>query len=78
MYKNLMARQYDVMVKPRHFNIRDLVLKGPLQQPETRLMGNQGLIRKDPTELLIVRDKDLTTWKPWMEESWSTPDILCI
>ena len=26
-YKNLMARQYDVMVKPRHFNIGDLVLK---------------------------------------------------
>ena len=26
-YKNLMARQYDAMVKPRHFNIRDLVLK---------------------------------------------------
>ena len=26
-YKNLMARQYDAMVKPRHFNIRDFVLK---------------------------------------------------
>ena len=26
-YKNLMARQYDVMVKPRRFNIGDLVLK---------------------------------------------------
>ena len=26
-YKNLMARQYDVMVKPKHFNIGDLVLK---------------------------------------------------
>ena len=26
-YKNLMARQYDAMVKPRHFNIGDLVLK---------------------------------------------------
>ena len=26
-YKNLMARQYDAMVKPRHFNIEDLVLK---------------------------------------------------
>ena len=25
-YKNLMARQYDAMVKPRHFNIGDLVL----------------------------------------------------
>ena len=26
-YKNFMARQYDAMVKPRHFNIGDLVLK---------------------------------------------------
>ena len=26
-YKNLMARQYDAMVKPRHFNIGDLVLR---------------------------------------------------
>ena len=26
-YKNLMARKYDTMVKPRHFNIGDLVLK---------------------------------------------------
>ena len=26
-YKNLMARQYDAMVKPRRFSIRDFVLK---------------------------------------------------
>ena len=26
-YKNLMARQYNAMVKPRRFNIGDLVLK---------------------------------------------------
>ena len=26
-YKNLMARQHDAMVKPRRFNIGDLVLK---------------------------------------------------
>ena len=26
-YKNLMARQYNAMIKPRHFNIGDLVLK---------------------------------------------------
>ena len=26
-YKNLTARQHDAMVKPRRFNIRDLVLK---------------------------------------------------
>ena len=27
MYKNLMARQYDAMVKPKRFNIGDLILK---------------------------------------------------
>ena len=26
-YKNLMVRQYDAMVKPKHFNIGDLILK---------------------------------------------------
>ena len=26
-YKNLMARQYDAIVKPRRFNIGDLILK---------------------------------------------------
>ena len=26
-YNNLMARQYEAIVKPRHFNIKDLVLK---------------------------------------------------
>ena len=26
-YKSLMARQYDAMMKPKHFNIGDLVLK---------------------------------------------------
>ena len=34
-YKNLMARQYDAMVKPRRFNIEDLVLKMVSCQLET-------------------------------------------
>ena len=34
-YKNLVARQYYAMVKPRWFNIGDLVLKGFLWQPRT-------------------------------------------
>ena len=46
-YKNLMARQYDAMVKPRRFNIRDLVQKGSPWQLETRPMESWGLIRKD-------------------------------
>ena len=34
-YKNLMARQYDAMVKPRCFNIGDLVLKSISLATET-------------------------------------------
>ena len=34
-YKNLLVRQVDVMVKPRHFNIGDLVLKMVSCQLET-------------------------------------------
>ena len=64
-YKNLMARQYDAMVKPKRFNIGDLILKkGSLWQPETQPMGNWGLIGKDPIGSLIAKGKDHTTWKP--------------
>ena len=41
-YKNLMARQYDAMVKPRHFNLRDLVLRKGLfgnQKPSSWEIG---------------------------------------
>ena len=41
-YKNLMARQYDAMVKPRRFNIGDLVLKKGLfgnQKPSSWEIG---------------------------------------
>ena len=37
-YKSLMAWQYDAMVKPRCFNIGDLVLKRVSLAPETQLM----------------------------------------
>ena len=41
-YKNLMAKQYDAMVKPRHFNIGDLVLKrvfSATRNPAHRKLG---------------------------------------
>ena len=41
-YKNLMARQYDAMVKPRRFNIGDLVLKKvslAIKNPAHRKLG---------------------------------------
>ena len=60
-YKNLMARQYDAIVKPRSFNIEDLVLKEFLWQLEIQPMGNWDPIGKDPTGLLIAKDKDHIT-----------------
>ena len=64
-YKNLMARQYDVMVKLRRFNIGDLILKRIPWQPRTRLMGNWDPIGRDPTRLSIAKGKGPTIWKPW-------------
>ena len=63
-YKNIMARQYDEMVKLRRFNIGDLVLKVSPCQLETRHMENWGLIGKDPTRLSIAKGRDHTIWKP--------------
>ena len=70
-YKNLMARQYDAIVKPRHFNIGDLVLKKVFLATKTQLMGNWALIGNDLTELSTVKGKDVTTWRPWTGENWS-------
>ena len=42
-YKNLMARQYDAMVKPRHFNIGDLVLKRVTLATRNPAYGKLGL-----------------------------------
>ncbi|XP_023892940.1 uncharacterized protein LOC112004931 [Quercus suber] len=41
-YKNLMARQYDAMVKPRRFNIGDLVLKRVSQATKNPAHGKLG------------------------------------
>ena len=70
-YKNLMARQYDAMVKPRCFNIEDLVLKRLSLATKNQLMGNWNLIGRDPARLSIAKDKVPVTWKPWTRGNWS-------
>ena len=52
MYKNLMARQYDVMVKPRHFNIRDLVLKRASLATRNLVHGKLGLNWEGPYRVI--------------------------
>ena len=63
-YINLMARQHDAMVKPRRFNIEDLVLKRISLAIKNLAHGKLGPNWMDPTKLLIAKDKDPTTWKP--------------
>ena len=41
-YKKLMAKQYDAMVKPRLFNIGDLILKGVCLATRNPTHGKQG------------------------------------
>ena len=68
-YKNLMARQYDTMVKPRRFNIGDLVLKRVTLATRNPAYGNWGQIWKDLIGLSIARGKDPIIWKLWMDGS---------
>ena len=55
-YKNLMARQYDAMVKPRRFNIGDLVLKRVTLATRNPAYGKLGpdLIRLSTAEARIL------------------------
>ena len=55
-YKNLMARQYDAMVKPRRFNIGDLVLKRVTLATRNPAYGKLG---PDLIRLSTARGKDL-------------------
>ena len=68
-YKNLMARQYDTMVKPRRFNIGDLVLKRVTLATRNPAYGNWRQIGKDLIGLSTARGKDPIIWKLWMDGS---------
>ena len=51
-YKNLMARQYDAMVKTRHFNIGDLVLKRVTLAARNPAYGKLGPNWEGPYKLI--------------------------
>ena len=66
-YKNLIARQYDAMVKPRRFNIGDDVLKRVTLATKNPAYGKLGPNWKDLTRLSTARGKDPIIWKLWMD-----------
>ena len=61
-----MAKWYEVMVKPRQFNIGDLVLKKVSLATKSLAHGKLG----------PIKGEDPTTWRPWMRENWSIPGML--
>ena len=63
LYKNLMTKHHDTLVKPRQFNIGDLVLKRVSLATSILLMESWDLIRKDHTESSTTKDEDCTIWK---------------
>ena len=62
-YKNLMAKQYDAMVKPRCFNIGDLILKRVSLATRNPVYGKLEPNWEGPYRLSTAKDRDRTTWK---------------
>ena len=62
-YKNLMAKQYDAMVKPRCFNIGDLILKRVSLATRNPVYGKLEPNWDGPYRLSTAKDRDRTTWK---------------
>ena len=62
-YKNLMAKQYDAMVKPRCFNIGDLILKRVSLETRNPVYGKLEPNWEGPYRLSTAKDRDRTTWK---------------
>ena len=63
-YKNLMARQYDAVVKPRRFNIGDLVLKKVSLATKDPSYGKLGPNWEGPYKIINCKGMGLITWKP--------------
>ena len=57
-YKNLMARQYDAMVKPRRFNIGDLVLKKVPLATKNPAHGKLGPNWEEPYRILYCKRQE--------------------
>ncbi|XP_075669833.1 uncharacterized protein LOC142639558 [Castanea sativa] len=66
-YKNLMARQYDAMVKPKQFNIGDLILKRVSLATKNPALEKLGPNWEGPYRVINYKIRGLT-WKPWMDE----------
>ena len=63
-YKNLMTKYHDALVKPRHFNIGDLILKRVSLAIKDPAHGKLGPNWEEPYKVINSEGDDHTTWRP--------------
>ena len=63
-YKNLMTKYHDALVKPRHFNIGDLILKRVSLATKDPTHGKLGPNWEGPYKVINSKGDDHTTWRP--------------
>ena len=63
-YKNLMTKYHDALVKPRHFNIGDLILKRVSLAIKDPAHGKLGPNWEEPYKVINSKGDDHTTWRP--------------
>ena len=75
-YKSLMARQYDAMVKPKCFNIGNLVLKRVSLSTKNPAHGKLGPNWEGPYKVINCKRQGLYYLEALDGESWSTLGML--
>ena len=68
-YKNLMARQYDAMVKPRRFNMGDLVLRKVSLVTKNPAHGKLGPNWEGPYRVINCKRQGSYYLEPWTGEN---------
>ena len=63
-YQDLMAKHYNTKVRPRHFQVGDLVLRKVTMTTRDPSQGKLGPNWESPTRLSIAIERGPTTWKP--------------
>ena len=63
-YQDLMAKHYNTKVKPRHFQVGDLVLRKVTIATKDPSQGSWAQIGRDHTRSLTAIGRGLTIWKP--------------
>ena len=78
-YKNLMARQYDAMVKLRYFNIRDLVLKRVSLATKNPAHGKLGPNWEGPYKIINCKRQGSYSWEALdgrkLEHPWNVEHL---